>query len=51
MLKGIDLPAVHALALRAVEKKFKAQGFSFPHWCPYSLEQIVGPDVWRKLNY
>jgi hypothetical protein len=51
MLKGIDLPGVHALALRAVEKKFKGQGFSLPDSCPYSLEQIVGSDVWRKLNH
>lgn len=50
VLNSVDLPGAYGLALRAVTKKFKEQCFTFPRSCPYSLEDAVGPEVWRKLN-
>jgi hypothetical protein len=49
VLRNIDLSSAYGLAWKAIDDKFKGR-FVFPRSCPYTLEQAVGPDVWRKLN-
>ena len=47
MFRDIDLASAYILALRFADRKFPKM---FPRECPFALEQIVGPDIWRKLH-